>query len=221
MSDRQTRRQVVTLLAGAASAGLAGCSSTPASESTGSAGDPTPTTTGTDRESTATATGTDGEPTATPEQTPTATEQRDTPTAEPTPTGDGNRTDADGRPAVDSYLAEVDNYDGTIVDARGRSRITVGVAVEANGGPFGFGPPAVHVDNGTTVRWEWTGEGGSHIVKSTEDGPLDSGQAVAEPGVNYSYTFEEGGIYNYFCTPRRSLGMKGSIIVGDDYPTTD
>jgi len=28
------------------------------------------------------------------------------------------------------------------------------------------------------------------------------------------------GIYNYLCRPHQGLGMKGSIIVGDDYPTT-
>ncbi|MBX0287434.1 halocyanin domain-containing protein [Halomicroarcula sp. F28] len=214
MADRQTRRQVVALLAGAASAGLAGCSDGAESEPTVSAGDPTPTATGTGTESTPTATETDTESTPTPEQTPspeetpTQTEEPGTPTTNP-------------RPAVDSYLAPADNYDGTIVDARRRSQITVGVAVEANGGPFGFGPPAVHVDNGATVLWEWTGAGGAHTVESTGDGPLDSGDAIGEPGVNYSYTFEEDGIYNYFCAPHQSLGMKGSIIVGDDYPTTD
>ncbi len=217
MADRQTRRQVVSLLAGAASVGLAGCSSTPESEATRSSGDPTttatrvgtestPTAAETGTESTPTATETDKEPTATPEQTPT--EEQGTPTTDP-------------RPAVDSYLAPAGNYDGTIVDARGRSQITVGVGVEANGGPYGFGPPAVHVDNGATVQWEWTGEGGAHTVVSADDGPLDSGDAVAEPGVNYSYTFEEDGIYNYHCTPHEGLAMKGSIIVGDDYPTTD
>jgi len=224
MVDRQTRRAVVSLLAGIASAGLAGCSDGVESEPTESADDPTPTATLTDTESTATASETDTESTPTEtdtESTPTETDTEPTATPEQTPTEEPGTPTANPRPAVDSYLAEVDNYDGTIVGARGRSQITVGVAVEANGGHFGFGPPAVHVDNGATVLWEWTGEGGGHTVVSADDGPLDSGDAVAEPGVNYSYTFESDGIYNYHCAPHQSLGMKGSIIVGDDYPTTE
>ncbi len=217
MADRQTRRQVVSLLAGAASVGLAGCSSTPEAETTGTPGDTTPTAMATGTESTPTAAETDTE--STPTATETGTESTATP--EQTPTEEQGTPTTDPRPAVDSYLAPADNYDGTIVDARGRSQITVGVGVEANGGTFGFGPPAVHVDNGATVLWEWTGEGGGHTVVSADNGPLDSGDAVAEPGVNYSYTFEEDGIYNYYCTPHEGLGMKGSIIVGDDYPTAD
>ena len=32
----------------------------------------------------------------------------------------------------------------------------------------------------------------------------------------YSYTFEEKGIYLYQCTPHKSMGMIGLVIVGDD-----
>jgi len=197
MAGRKTRRRVVSLLGAAASAGLAGCFTVTQSETAGSSSDPTPT-----------ETGTDGATTPTPEGTPAPTEEAVTPAAE-------------RRPAIDSHLAPADNYDGTIVDARGQSRVTVSVAVEANGGAFGFGPPAVHVDNGTTVQWEWTGDGGGHTVESTGEGPLDSGQAVGASGVNYSFTFESDGIYNYVCLPHEGQGMKGSVIVGDDYPTAE
>ena len=124
-----------------------------------------------------------------------------------------------GEPDYDGFLDQVGNFDGTTVDATGQDTATVEVGVQANGGAFGFGPPAIHVDNGATVEFEWTGEGGGHNVVSDGDGPLDSGSAVAEAGVNYEHTFEEDGIYPYVCVPHESLGMKGAVVVGTDYPT--
>ncbi|MFC6755918.1 MULTISPECIES: halocyanin domain-containing protein [Haloarcula] len=134
--------------------------------------------------------------------------------------GDG---EGDGETAPDygGYLDDVGNYDGpgSIEDATGQDTVTVEVGVQANGGAFGFGPPAVHVDNGATVEFEWTGEGGGHNVVSDGDGPLDSGGATSSAGVNYDYTFDEDGIYNYYCSPHEAQQMKGSIVVGEDYPT--
>jgi len=124
-----------------------------------------------------------------------------------------------GEPDYDGFLDQVGNFDGTTVDATGQDTATVEVGVQAHGGAFGFGPPAIHVDNGATVEFEWTGEGGGHNVVSDGDGPLDSGSAVAEAGVNYEHTFEEDGIYPYVCVPHESLGMKGAVVVGTDYPT--
>ena len=37
----------------------------------------------------------------------------------------------------------------------------------------------------------------------------------------YSYTFEEKGIYLYQCTPHKSMGMIGFVIVGDDLSNLD
>jgi len=152
-----------------------------------------------------------------PSGTPTDTDSTPTTSEESTPTEDSPEPESEesAPAAVDSHLSDVDNYDGTIVDARGQETVTVEVGVAANGGPFGFGPAAVHVDPGTTVQWEWTGEGGAHNVVSAEDGPLDSGSAVASAGVNYEFTFEADGVYNYVCTPHEGLGMKGSVVVGD------
>jgi len=124
-----------------------------------------------------------------------------------------------GPPDFGGFLDPVGNFDGSVVDARGQDSVTVEVGVEANGGAYGFGPAAVHVDNGATVQFEWTGEGGGHNVKSADSGPLDSGSAVSSSGVNYEHTFESDGIYNYVCVPHESLGMKGSVVVGSDYPT--
>jgi len=117
----------------------------------------------------------------------------------------------------------LDGVDGGFEDARGNDEVTVDVGASGNGGNLAFAPAGLWVDPGTTVKWEWTGEGGGHNVID-EEGPadLDSGAAVSEAGVNYQFTFEEdhAGITKYFCQPHKGLGMLGAVAVGDDVPTT-
>jgi len=132
---------------------------------------------------------------------------------------EGTEGGGSGPPDFGGFLDQVGNYDGSVADATGQDTATVEVGVQANGGAFGFGPPAIHVDNGATVQFEWTGNGGGHNVVSDGEGPLDSGSAVSSAGVNYEHTFEEDGIYPYVCVPHEGLGMKGAIVVGTDYPT--
>jgi halocyanin-like protein len=107
----------------------------------------------------------------------------------------------------------------SFTDARGQSEVTVTVGAGSQG--LAFDPTGLWVDPGTTVTWEWNGEGGGHNV-ILEEGPasgLDSGAPVAEAGTTYSYTFENGGINNYYCQPHQSLGMLGAVAVGNDVPT--
>ena len=123
------------------------------------------------------------------------------------------------RPDFGDWLADVD---GGYRDARGQDEVRVSVGASGNGGNFAFLPAGLWVDPGTTVIFEWTGQGQGHNVVR-EEGPaaLDSGDPIAEPGVHYEFTFEEGGITSYFCEPHVGLGMKGSVAVGDDVPTVD
>jgi halocyanin-like protein len=125
------------------------------------------------------------------------------------------------RPDLGGYLDGVSNFNGTVVDKTGQDEVTVEVGVDNGGQPYGFGPPAVHIDKGTTVKFEWTGEGGGHNVVA-ENGAFDSGSPVSQAGVNFEHAFEQGGVFNYYCSPHKSLGMKGSIVVGaagEDYET--
>jgi len=112
---------------------------------------------------------------------------------------------------VEEYLADVDNFDGSLEDATGQSEVTVQVGTGANGGNFGFGPAAVRIDAGTTVVWEWTGEGGSHNV-ADEDGDFES-ELVGDEGHTFEHTFEESGVSLYNCTPHKGVGMKGAVVV--------
>ncbi|QIO21281.1 halocyanin domain-containing protein [Haloarcula sp. JP-L23] len=130
-----------------------------------------------------------------------------TPTGTPTETSSGSDVDYGG------WFSDTDNFDGT-TDLRGESSVTVAVGAEGNGGAFAFDPPAIHVDPGTTVVWEWTGNGGSHNVVA-EDGSFESGDPVGEASAAYERSFDSEGIHLYFCNPHRSLGMKGAVVVGD------
>lgn len=153
------------------------------------------------------------------DEAPAAASNIATPTANRTPTdgrtGGGGGGGSTTPPEVDSYLAGADNYDGTVVDATGQDTVTIEVGAGSNG--FGFNPAAIHVDRGTTVRWEWTGDGGGHDVVN-EGGAFES-DIYASPGVHLEHTFDVSDIYLYFCRPHRSLGQKGAIVVGQNYDT--
>ncbi len=118
------------------------------------------------------------------------------------------------KPDLGGYLDGANNYSGTVVDETGNDEVSVDVGAGNSG--LAFGPAAVHVDNGATVVWEWTGEGGNHNVVS-EDDVFNSGPAMASG--TFEHTFTEDGIYPYFCSPHKTSGMLGVIVVGTDFPT--
>ncbi len=117
-----------------------------------------------------------------------------------------------GYDTVDEWLAGTSNFDGTVADRTDSAAATVRVGTEGNGGLFAFDPPALRITTGTTVQWEWTGEGSSHNV-TFEDADIDSGGVTSEPGTTFEHTFEETGQYRYSCLPHRGVGMKGAVIV--------
>jgi len=195
MQETKSRRRFVRELGvTAAVLSLAGCS--------GDGGDGSGETATPTAESTETAT-----PTAESMETATPTAES-TETATPTDSG-GERG---GASAIDEYLSDADNYDGTVVDATGQDEVTVEVGAEGNGGGFAFAPPAVRVESGTTVLWDWVGQGGLHNVVA-EDGTFDSGEPASGSDNTFEYTFSETGTFLYFCSPHKSLGMKGAVVV--------
>jgi halocyanin-like protein len=117
-----------------------------------------------------------------------------------------------GYDAVDEWLAGVGNFDGTVTDRTGSDTASVTVGAEGNGGAFAFDPPALRITTGSTVRWEWTGDGGGHNV-TFEDADIDSGEVIPDADTAFEHTFEETGQYRYSCLPHQALGMKGAIIV--------
>ncbi len=87
---------------------------------------------------------------------------------------------------------------------------TVDVVVGSDGG-FGFDPANVVVDVGTTLRWEWNGDGGAHNVVEVND--AFESELVDEAGFTFEYTFDEPGTFEYVCTPHQTQGMVGVVEV--------
>lgn len=126
---------------------------------------------------------------------------------------------AEARPDFSGFL---DSVDGGYEDYRGEQEVRINVGASGNGGNFAFSPAGVWIDEGTTVIWEWTGEGGAHNVRTFSDSPLDnvhdlnSGSSAGGSDITYEHTFEEGGFTGYFCKPHEGLSMFGAVAVGED-----
>jgi halocyanin-like protein len=119
-------------------------------------------------------------------------------------------------PDFGGWFDKTDNYDG-VVDETGADEVTVEVGASGNKGNLAFAPPAIRVDPGTTVVWEWTGEGGAHNVVAP-DGAFDSGDPVLEAGTTFEQAFDSGGEFRYICEPHEAQGMVGVVLVGDASP---
>jgi len=111
------------------------------------------------------------------------------------------------------------NFEGT-VDETNSDEVTV--LVGAGQGGLAYDPAAVRITTGTTVVWEWTGDGGGHNVVEEDDAfesemktPPDS------EGETFSHIFEETGVYRYRCTPHIQQGMLGAVEVVDEDTDTD
>ena len=125
-------------------------------------------------------------------------------------------------PDFGAYLDDARLYDDDVTDLRGEDELTVDVGAGPEG--LAFGPPTIWIDPGTTVNFEWTGEGGGHNVVPFEGpGGFEYEDIRADPGLHYEYEFtdEDAGITTYKCVPHEPQGMKGGIAVGDDVPTID
>lgn len=143
--------------------------------------------------------------------------------------------------AYGGWLADEGTWDGVTLDARELDEVSIDVGADGNGGSFAFDPTVILVDPGTTVRWVWTGAGGAHNVvhanpdveglndPSNFDQLLFNSQEAHEPtqideeGFTYEFTpgDGDGGAYPYVCTPHRSLGMKGVLVVGEENAETE
>jgi halocyanin-like protein len=132
------------------------------------------------------------------------------------PDDDGDDTYVPNEPNYQGWFENVSNYRGT-VEARGQSDYEIRVGVQGANGYYYYGPAAVAVSPSTTVTWVWTGRGGTHNCVSTS-GAFTSGRLVDEAGHTFTHTFDNPGIYRYYCSPHQSLGMKGAVFVALGQP---
>ena len=113
------------------------------------------------------------------------------------------------------WFEDIPNFEGT-ADRTGEDEVTVTVGV---GGDLAFDPPAVHVDPGTTVVFEW--DQGFHNIAEKESGERYASETADEPGTTYPVTFESDGVSTYVCEPHRAQGMKGAVAVGSGEGTPE
>jgi len=149
---------------------------------------------------------------------PTTTKPTETTTTETTETTTTIEHDYPP-PDFDGYLVGAQNYDGpytSVRDARGQNRVRVRVGVNGDGTGYGFKPAAVHIDPETTVVWEWVDDWTTQEWLTDEAGTFKS--AKQSEGT-FEHTFRVEGVVKYYSVPHKPLGMRGGIIVGDEYPT--
>ena len=111
---------------------------------------------------------------------------------------------------------------GSYEDLRGNDSVTIEVGAGSSG--LAFGPTEVWIDSGTEVTFEWVSNGHNVVVENQPEGANWGGSegGAAElysEGHTFSFTFETGGIYHYYCSPHEQSGMLGAIAVGSDVPT--
>jgi halocyanin-like protein len=119
-------------------------------------------------------------------------------------------TDSLAAGGFEGWIHNANNYSGEVADRRDTDETSI-VVGRGEDSSFAYDPAVVRVDPGTTVTWEWSGEGGGHSVTHAA-GRFDSG--VQATGT-FSHTFRNEGVYRYYCKPHVSLGMKGVVVVGD------
>ena len=83
---------------------------------------------------------------------------------------------------------------------------------DANGNRQVYSQEILEIAAGSTVKWVPTNKGHNvEIIASPNDMKFKS-----KNGKEASVTFETPGIYYYWCTPHKGMGMIGLVVVGGD-----
>jgi pseudoazurin len=83
---------------------------------------------------------------------------------------------------------------------------------DADGNRMVYSQEIVEIAAGSTVTWVPTDKGHNvEIIASPNDMKFKS-----KNGKEASVTFETPGIYYYWCTPHKGMGMIGLVVVGGD-----
>ena len=83
-----------------------------------------------------------------------------------------------------------------------------------------FSQKIVKINVGDKVFWKATNKG--HNVEFIKGGvPEGVEKFISKYSQDVEFKFDAPGIYAYWCTPHKSMGMIGFIIVGDDKSNLD
>ena len=75
-----------------------------------------------------------------------------------------------------------------------------------------YGQDVARVDVGQTITWTPDSKGHNVQFVSVPEGVEKVKSKLSK---EFSYTFEQEGVYLYVCTPHASMGMIGMVIVGE------
>ena len=83
-----------------------------------------------------------------------------------------------------------------------------------------YSKKVVNVNVGDTVFWKSVNPG--HNVEFIKGGvPAGVEKFKSSYSKDTQYTFKTPGIYAYWCTPHKSMGMIGFVVVGNDKSNLD
>ena len=75
-----------------------------------------------------------------------------------------------------------------------------------------YGQDVARVEVGQTITWPPDSKGHNVQFVSVPEGVEKVKSKLSK---EFSYTFEQEGVYLYVCTPHASMGMIGMVIVGE------
>ena len=75
-----------------------------------------------------------------------------------------------------------------------------------------YGQDVARIDVGQTITWTPDSKGHNVQFVSVPEGVEKVKSKLSQ---EFSYTFEQEGVYLYVCTPHATMGMIGMVIVGE------
>ena len=88
---------------------------------------------------------------------------------------------------------------------------------DADGNKMVFSEEIARVDIGDIITWIPTTKGHNvEMISSPNDMKLKS-----KNGKKVKISFDKAGIYYYWCTPHKGMGMIGLVVVGNDTSNID
>jgi pseudoazurin len=88
-----------------------------------------------------------------------------------------------------------------------------------DGAKMVYSEDIARIDDGDTITWVPTSKG--HNVEFIMGPEGWKKPKKSKLGKEISITFNVPGIYYYWCTPHKSMGMIGFVVVGDDTSNKD
>ena len=81
-----------------------------------------------------------------------------------------------------------------------------------------YGQDVAKIDVGQTITWTPDSKGHNVQFVSVPEGVEKVKSKLSK---EFSYTFEQEGVYLYVCTPHASMGMIGVVVVGESDVSLD